>query len=123
MSKLSSSVLHKYAVVVCLDIDNACGCSDKKRWLVQKMENRQPATETQQLSILRGLVDADAFERFLASKFPASKVNPDNYITAKQCLESMQTQLTTRGFQLWFALVHCIASPHGPPTSLIDHDT
>ena len=38
------------------------------------MENRQQASRTQQLSILRGLVDADAFERFLASKFPASKV-------------------------------------------------
>lgn len=38
------------------------------------MENRQQATKQQQLGILRGLVDADAFERFLAAKFPASKV-------------------------------------------------
>lgn len=38
------------------------------------MENRQKATKQEQLAILRGLVDADAFERFLAAKFPASKV-------------------------------------------------
>ena len=50
-------------------------CSEKKQWLVQKMENRQSSTRQQQLAILRGLVDADAFERFLASKFPASKVS------------------------------------------------
>ena len=50
-------------------------CSEKKQWLVQKMENRQPSMRQQQLAILRGLVDADAFERFLASKFPASKVS------------------------------------------------
>ena len=49
-------------------------CSEKKQWLVQRMENRQKATKQEQLAILRGLVDADAFERFLASKFPASKV-------------------------------------------------
>ena len=49
-------------------------CSAKKQWLVQRMEDQQQATKQQQLGILRGLVDADAFERFLASKFPASKV-------------------------------------------------
>ena len=49
-------------------------CSEKKQWLVQRMENRQKATKQEQLAILRGLVDADAIERFLASKFPASKV-------------------------------------------------
>ena len=49
-------------------------CSEKKQWLVQRMENRQKATKQEQLAILRGLVDADAFESFLASKFPASKV-------------------------------------------------
>lgn len=49
-------------------------CSAKKQWLVQRMENRQPPSRQQQLGILRGLVDADAFEKFLASKFPASKV-------------------------------------------------
>ena len=53
----------------------SCVCSAKKQWLVQRMENRQQATKQQQLDILRGLVDADAFERFLASKFPASKVS------------------------------------------------
>ena len=53
----------------------SCVCSAKKQWLVQRMENRQQATKQQQLGILRGLVDADAFESFLASKFPASKVS------------------------------------------------
>ena len=62
------------ASLVCSNEETACGCSEKKRWLVQRMENRQPATKNEQLGILRGLVDADAFERFLASKFPASKV-------------------------------------------------
>ena len=38
--------------------------SEKKQWLVQKLENRQSSTRQQQLAILRGLVDADAFERF-----------------------------------------------------------
>lgn len=52
---------------------NHLATSEKKQWLVQKMENRQSSTRQQQLAILRGLVDADAFERFLASKFPASK--------------------------------------------------
>lgn len=43
--------------------------------MIERMENRQQASEQQRLSILRGLIDADAFERFLASKFPASKVH------------------------------------------------
>ncbi|KAL3139978.1 hypothetical protein ABBQ38_004265 [Trebouxia sp. C0009 RCD-2024] len=47
--------------------------SAKKQWLVQRMEDRQQPTRQQQLAILRGLIDADAFEKFLASKFPASK--------------------------------------------------
>ena len=49
-------------------------CSEQKDWMIERMENRQQASEQQRLSILRGLIDADAFERFLASKFPASKV-------------------------------------------------
>ena len=66
------------AAVVLETIHDVClimACSQKKQWLIQRMENRQPATKQQQLAILRGLVDADAFERFLASKFPASKVS------------------------------------------------
>lgn len=49
-------------------------CSEQKDWLIERMENRQQASEQQRLAILRGLIDADAFERFLAAKFPASKV-------------------------------------------------
>ncbi|DBA67070.1 hypothetical protein WJX79_005030 [Trebouxia sp. C0005] len=52
---------------------NHLATSEKKQWLVQRMENRQKATRQEQLAILRRLVDTDAFERFLAAKFPASK--------------------------------------------------
>lgn len=60
-----------HSAPVCMWI---CVCSAKKQWLVQRMEDRQQPTRQQQLAILRGLIDADAFEKFLASKFPASKV-------------------------------------------------
>lgn len=46
----------------------------QQEWLAEKVELRQPLPAAQCLRILRILARADALERFLAYRFPNSKV-------------------------------------------------
>ena len=61
------------------------GYRRQQQWLASKLEARQPPPASQCLRILRMLVHADAFERFLAERFPNSKVprKPDDSSQAK----------------------------------------
>ena len=51
-----------------------CEPQDQRAWLIQQVEGLQPLPRSLARRALRALVSADAFERFLASSFPASKV-------------------------------------------------
>lgn len=56
---------------------------EQRAWLAERMESRQPLPPTHARRALKALVHADAFERFLAAHFPASKVRPvDDVIIA-----------------------------------------
>lgn len=46
---------------------------DEITWIQERFETRQPLTAEQQANVLKQLLHADAFERFLSEKFPASK--------------------------------------------------
>lgn len=48
---------------------------EEQRWIANKMEQRQSVPEQDQQQILNDLVVSDAFERFLATKFPNNKVS------------------------------------------------
>ncbi|BDA49631.1 probable 2-oxoglutarate dehydrogenase E1 component [Coccomyxa sp. Obi] len=46
---------------------------EEQRWLAERVERREPISAGQRVRILRMLVHADEFERFLALHFPKSK--------------------------------------------------
>lgn len=53
-------------------------CRQQQQWVVQHMEGRQALPPPARLALLQQLVATDAFERFLALKFPGTKVTAGN---------------------------------------------
>ena len=47
---------------------------EQRAWLIEQVEGLKPLPHSLARRALQALVSADAFERFLASSFPASKV-------------------------------------------------
>jgi 2-oxoglutarate dehydrogenase E1 component len=46
---------------------------EQQEWVIRRLEGKRPPSTAQRRRILRKLVHSDAFERFLAEKFPSSK--------------------------------------------------
>ena len=54
------------------------GCREEQEWLACAVEQRaqRPVPAQEQLTILRALLRTDLYARFLAERFPPSKVRP-----------------------------------------------
>ena len=53
----------------------AVACREEQHWIAQKLEQPHSITQQDQQQILEDLVVSDAFEQFLAHKFPKNKVS------------------------------------------------
>ena len=81
----------------CLLMACRCMCREQQCWITQRMERSQAMQPPACLALLRQLVEADAFERFLALKFPGTKVcqnfklaigdRPGVFWRPRRCLE------------------------------------
>ncbi len=50
-------------------------CREEQNWIAQKLEQPDSISNQDKQQILEDLVVSDAFEQFLANKFPKNKVN------------------------------------------------
>lgn len=55
-------------------VQSAHAYRQEQHWIAQRMETQRDLEPQARLALLKELVEADAFERFLALKFPGTKV-------------------------------------------------
>ena len=66
---------------------------EQRAWLIEQVEGLKPLPRSLARRALQALVSADAFERFLATSFPASKV--------RQAVPGSHTDQSPCGGGMW----------------------